>query len=512
MKLVNRAKMTITAVASSGTGTLTLGAASTGGFSTFADAGVSNGETVRYTIEGPGDLFEIGSGVYTASGTTLSRSPSESSNANNSAITATTDSVVFVTAAAADLGAAVHSDINGLVAQTGMTVGDTALVTSTNKLYMYTASGWFLIATMTNASPSAITGTAASYTLATDGTATIITLASTDPEGFPITFSHTVSTGSLGSTATVTQGTGANANVFTITPSTNNAHSGTFSLTFSASDGNSVSQAISEFKLAFGFNLSFASYDNLSFSVSSQDGSTSSLAFNSDGTKMFAIGYSTDTVYEFDLTTGFDLTSGNVAYNNISFSVSSQSFIPRGFTFSSDGTKMFVLDQTSTRVYQYGLTTGFDLSTASYDSKNFSVSSQDSSPRDLKFNSDGTKMFVVGSGSDSIYQFSLTTGFDLTSGNVTYDNVSLDVSSEDSNPEDLAFSADGTKMFVLGNSTIYQYTLTTGFDLSSASYDSINLDISSQETGAGGLEFNPDGTKMFHTGYGSDKIHQYSIG
>ena len=72
MKLVNRAKMTITAVASSGTGALTLGAASSG-FQTFAHACVSNGETVRYTIEGPnaGD-FEIGSGIYTASGTTLS--------------------------------------------------------------------------------------------------------------------------------------------------------------------------------------------------------------------------------------------------------------------------------------------------------------------------------------------------------------------------------------------------------------------------------------------------------
>jgi len=103
MKLVNRAKMTITAVASSGTGNLTLGAASAGGFQTFADAGVSNGDIVRYTIEGPnaGD-FEIGSGVYTASGTTLSRIPTESSNSNN-AITASTNSVVYVTAAAVDI-------------------------------------------------------------------------------------------------------------------------------------------------------------------------------------------------------------------------------------------------------------------------------------------------------------------------------------------------------------------------------------------------------------------------
>ena len=314
MKLVNRAKMTITAVASSGTGNLTLGAASAGGFQTFADAGVSSGQSVRYTIEGPGDIFEIGSGVYTASGTTLSRTPTESSNSNN-AITATTDSVVFVTAAAADLGPSLHSDINGLIAQTGMTVGDTALVTGTNKLFMYTASGWFLIATVSNTAPSAVTGAAASYSLASDGTATVITLAATDPEGFPITFSHTVSTGSLGSTATVSQGTGASANVFTITPSSNSAHAGTFSLTFSASDGSNVSQAISAFSLAFGYNLSNASYDNLSFSVSSQESTPTGIAFNSDGTKMFVIGYGSDKVYQYSLTNGFSLASGNVSYD-----------------------------------------------------------------------------------------------------------------------------------------------------------------------------------------------------
>lgn len=101
--LANRVKQAITAVASSGTGTLTLGAASTG-YQTLADANVATGSTVRYTIENAtGGGWELGSGVYTASGTTLTRTPTESSNSGN-AITATTDSIVFITAAAADIG------------------------------------------------------------------------------------------------------------------------------------------------------------------------------------------------------------------------------------------------------------------------------------------------------------------------------------------------------------------------------------------------------------------------
>ena len=97
VKLVNRAKMT---TSTTGTGTITLGSASAG-YQTFADAGVSNGDTVRYVIE-DGNNFEIGSGVYTASGTTLSRIVSESSNSNN-AITLSGSAVVFISATAADL-------------------------------------------------------------------------------------------------------------------------------------------------------------------------------------------------------------------------------------------------------------------------------------------------------------------------------------------------------------------------------------------------------------------------
>ena len=125
----------------------------------------------------------------------------------------------------------VVADMAALIALTGMSSGDQAYVTANNKLYFYNGSGWYLIATVQNDAPSAITGVNGTYELAIDGTATTITAVSTDPEGFPLTWSY--STSGLGSIATVSNTDG----VFTITPSTTEADAGTFSLTINATDG-----------------------------------------------------------------------------------------------------------------------------------------------------------------------------------------------------------------------------------------------------------------------------------
>lgn len=95
--LKNRAYVS---TATTGTGTITLGSPISG-YQSFADAGVSNGDTIRYTIE-DGANFEIGEGVYTATGTTLSRTPSESSNAG-SAINLSGSARVFITPTADDI-------------------------------------------------------------------------------------------------------------------------------------------------------------------------------------------------------------------------------------------------------------------------------------------------------------------------------------------------------------------------------------------------------------------------
>ena len=267
---------------------------------------------------------------------------------------------------------------------------------------------------------------------------------------------------------------------------------------------------VDEYSLDPLFNLKSADYMGNSFSVTSQQTDTTALAFNNDGTKMYVSGYSPSTIFQYTLSTAFNASTAS--YDNVSLAVTSQDTTPSSLTFNNDGTKMYLGGAQNHVIFQYTLSTAFDLSTASYSSVSLNVSSQSQYPYGLAFNTVGTKMYMLGFGSDAVYQYSLSTGFDLST--ASYDSVSFSVASQDNTPGGLAFSTDGTKMFITGytNDTVFQYSLSTGFDLSTASYIGASLNIAGQETQPLEVVFNNDGSKMYIVGTNSDKVYEYEMG
>lgn len=255
-----------------------------------------------------------------------------------------------------------------------------------------------------------------------------------------------------------------------------------------------------------GYSLAGASYDSVSFSVASQDSNTTNSFFKTDGTKMYVVGLTNDSVYQYSLSTAWDLSTAS--YDSVSLSVAAQDTTPFGVFFKTDGTKMYLVGFSNARVYQYSLSTAWDLSTASYDSVSFSVAAQEATPTDVYFKPDGAKMYVAGQTSDSVYQYSLSTAWDIST--ASYDSASLDASSQGPFPYGIFFNSDGANVYIAeaGADNINQYSLSTAWDISTASYNNISFSVSPEGGSSSSVFFKPDGTKMYVNNAGT--IYQYS--
>ena len=175
----------------------------------------------------------------------------------------------------------VYANISAMTA-TSPTTGDQAFVTANSGLYIYNGGGWYKIATVNTSPTISSPSTGANITLATDGAATSIELVGSDvDEGTTLQNSYAVTTGSLtnggGATATITSSATSNGTYsalapstnttnrfFKITPTTNTSYIGTFSLTFSMSDGISAATTVQNFTLIFSVpgGINFATADS----------------------------------------------------------------------------------------------------------------------------------------------------------------------------------------------------------------------------------------------------------
>ena len=153
----------------------------------------------------------------------------------------------------------------------------------------------------------------------------------------------------------------------------------------------------------------------------------------------------------------------------------------------------------------------WDVSTATYANKFVSVNGQETSPRGLAFSSDGLSIYIVGTANNTVYQYTLSIAWDVST--ATYASKSVSVSSQDSYTVGLAFSSDGLAMYVVGqvHYKIYQYTLSTAWDVSTASYASKSVSVSSQDTAPYSPSFSSDGLAMYIVGDSHNTIYQYTI-
>jgi len=276
-----------------------------------------------------------------------------------------------------------------------------------------------------------------------------------------------------------------------------------------------TADAVFQYTLSTAWDVSTASYASKSFSVAGQEANTNGLFFKPDGTTMYIVGVTSDTVFQYTLSTAWDVSTAS--YASKSFLVSGQDTSPQGLFFKSDGLAMYVVGSANDNIYQYTLSTAWDVSTASYASILLSVSAQDSNATGLFIDSAGTSLYVAGNTNNRVSQFTLPTAWSLVAGWSTrvglgpYYRSAL-VTSQEPTPTDVFLSSDSTTMYVLGNNTdtVVQYTLTTPGDIGTAFY-TLKSFVVTQDTAPQGFFFKPDGTAMYVVGSTNDMVYQYTL-
>ena len=241
--------------------------------------------------------------------------------------------------------------------------------------------------------------------------------------------------------------------------------------------------------------LTGSAYDSKSFSTATQETGPRGFDFNADGTKLYVSGDSTD-VFQYSLSTAWDISTAS--YDSVTLDTSLAN--PR-MSFADNGSKLYLLNGTS--AYQFSLSTAYDLSTASYDNKFLTFATASS----LILNDTGE--LAVWQQSSNLYVLRLTTPFDISTGYNT--GVTLSVSSQDSSPQSICFSQDGYIMFMTGttNDRVHHYELSEAFNVSTAVYKSW-FSVSSQATLPLGIRFSSSLDKVYVLDFGTDTIYQYS--
>jgi DNA-binding beta-propeller fold protein YncE len=262
---------------------------------------------------------------------------------------------------------------------------------------------------------------------------------------------------------------------------------------------------VNEYTLSSAWDVSTASYVQ-NFSVAAEELTPEGIAFKPDGTKMYIVGGSGDDVYEYTLSAAWDVSTASYVQN---FSVAAEELNPTGLDFKPDGTKMYIVGSAGDDVNEYTLSSAWDISTASY-VQSFSVATQDSIPDEIAFKPDGTKMYIVGGSGDDVNEYTLSSAWDVSTASYVQN---FSVATQDTTPKGIAFKPDGTKMYIVGaaGDDVYEYTLSSAWDVSTALYSGISFSVSSRESGPTGIAFKPDGTKMYIVGSGGDEVNEYTL-
>jgi hypothetical protein len=219
---------------------------------------------------------------------------------------------------------------------------------------------------------------------------------------------------------------------------------------------------------------------------------------------MFVGDFQNDEIYEYTLSTPWDVTTKSFIAS-ASFSGSSE----RSIYLKPDGTRLYsnnVITTTSS-LYEYTLSTPWDVTTLTF-SQSKDLSQYGSSERGLFIKPDGTKLYTVSLFPSRINEYNLSTPYSIST--LSF-NQSASLST---NPFDVGFSSNGEKIYILNtNDTISKGYLSTPYDISTIGVIETSNTLNPYSTAPLGLFLKPeiDPSSIFVADVVNDSIIEYNV-
>lgn len=210
-----------------------------------------------------------------------------------------------------------------------------------------------------------------------------------------------------------------------------------------------------------GWNLAFAQYKQASANTTINSGK--GFTFAGNGTKVYVQKSTARSSYthQFSLATDWDISS-SITYDG-SFGTSRD--WGYGVKWKPDGSRFYWFNADEDRIQQRTINSSSDYwdltASHTYNGETFFPNSYETGLTDIAFSGDGTKVFITGTHNDKIHAFSLSTAWDILS-TVTHLGSSSAFSFD---PLKLDIKSDGTIFYITSDENIYQFEPTTAYDV-----------------------------------------------
>lgn len=259
-------------------------------------------------------------------------------------------------------------------------------------------------------------------------------------------------------------------------------------------------------------------YTDISFDISDDVNSPRGMAWGANGDNVYVVDGDTAEVHQYELSSSWDITTASY-YDSLL--VSDEDDSPKAITWDSDGATLYITGtnnadgQSGSYIYEYSLSSDWDITSADFSqSENIYSLSNDSiaHPSSISFESDGDVLYVIDRANSDIFEFDVDTSWDISEMSMS-NNKSLGSGSD--YISGLSWKSDGSRLETVNGGSnkpfeVTQYEISTPWDIGTMSEDD-TIELSTKVENPYAISWGQSGSVFHILDYKNNEIRKYSL-